>query len=142
MSCGPRMSIWCKQAFSLIHAVINYVLRCFSITKGIIFGWHESGMTFYRFSKPISEIMSNIGHDYPKKLMILSCHKLMRLESQTQIKLLNCRSKCITASSLSLIEDNSQTMATQWAVLKSWPETDWQTVLRLFWGELFLFHFV
>lgn len=47
---------------------------------------------------------------YPKKLMILSCHKLMRLESQTQIKLLNCRSKCITASSLSLIEDNLQTM--------------------------------
>ncbi len=61
--------------------------------------------------------------------MVLSCHNLMRLESQSQIKLLNCRSKCITASSLSLIENNSQTMATQWAVFKSWPETDQQTVL-------------
>lgn len=64
-----------------------------------------------------------------KKWMVLSCHNLMCLESQSQIKLLNCRSKCITASSLTLIENNSQTMATQWAVFKSWPETERQTVL-------------
>ncbi len=126
MSYGPRMSIWCKEEFSLIHAVINYVfqLRKTWILIDMNLGWNVIDFpNQYPKSCQISPFifLSN-------KWMVSSCHNLMRLESQSQIKLLNCRSKCITASSLSLIENNLQTMTTQWAVFKSWPETDQQTV--------------